>query len=186
MYRRPFVLLAISFIFASPAFGAAKPIFQKPGPVHLDKAGEKWAAKSLKKMTLEQKVGQMFMIWSRAEFLNVNSHEYLSLRDTMRKYHLGGFGLTVEYEDGFLYKNEPLEAAMVTNQLQKDSEFPLHLRCRFRARPGHASERGHGIPARHGLRRHQQSRLRPPSPDASPPWKRAPSGCSGTGSPTSM
>ncbi len=130
-YRRPFVLLAISFILASPALSATKPRFQQPGPVHLDKAGEKWASKSLKKMTLEQKVGQMFMIWSRAEFLNVNSHEYLSLRDTMRKYRLGGFGLTVEYEDGFLYKNEPLEAAMVTNQLQKDSEFPLIFAADF-------------------------------------------------------
>ena len=82
-------------------------------------------------MTLEQKVGQMFMIWSRAEFLNVNSPERIHLRDTMRKYHLGGFGLTVEYEDGFLYKNEPLEAAMVTNQLQSDSEFPLLFAADF-------------------------------------------------------
>ncbi len=56
---------------------------------------------------------------------NVDSPDYISLRDTMRKYHLGGFALTVSLEDGLLYKNEPLEAAMVTNQLQKDSEFPL-------------------------------------------------------------
>ncbi len=131
MYRRALVLLAICFIFSLPAFSAPKPVFQKVGPVHLDKAGEKWAQKSLKKMTLEQKVGQMFMIWSRAEFLNVNSPEYIHLRDTMRKYHLGGFGLTVEYEDGFLYKNEPLEAATVTNQLQGDSEFPLIFAADF-------------------------------------------------------
>jgi len=131
MLRRPLTLLVIACIFTLPAFGAAKPVFQKPGPVHLDKAGEKWAQKSLKKMTLEQKVGQMFMIWSHAQFLNVNGVEYVTLRDTMRKYHLGGFGLTVEYEDGFLYKNEPLEAAMVTNQLQQDSEFPLLFAADF-------------------------------------------------------
>jgi beta-N-acetylhexosaminidase len=95
------------------------------GPVHLDKKGEKWARESLKKMSLEQKIGQMFMIWSRARFMNVESPELVRLRDTMRKYHLGGFGLSVGFEDGALYKNEPLEAAMVTNQLQKDSEFPL-------------------------------------------------------------
>jgi beta-N-acetylhexosaminidase len=82
-------------------------------------------------MTLEQKVGQMFMIWSRAQFLNVNSAEYIHLRDAMRKYHLGGFGVTVEYEDGFLYKNEPLEAAMLMNQLQSDSEFPLIFAADF-------------------------------------------------------
>ena len=93
--------------------------------MHLDKKGEKWARESLKKMSLEQKIGQMFMVRALAQFTNVNSPDYVSLRDTMRKYHLGGFALTVSFEDGLLYKNEPLEAAMVTNQLQKDSEFPL-------------------------------------------------------------
>ena len=58
--------------------------------------------KTLKKMSLEQKVGQMFMIWSHAQFLNVKDPEYLAWRDDLRKYHLGGFGLTVDYEDGFL------------------------------------------------------------------------------------
>jgi beta-N-acetylhexosaminidase len=129
--RRPPYWLAICFIFWLPAFSASHPVFQKPGPVHLDAAGEKWAQKSLKKMTLEQKIGQLFMVWSHAQFLNVKGEEYVALRDTMRKYHLGGFGVTVEYEDGFLYKNEPLEAAMVTNQLQKDSEFPLIFAADF-------------------------------------------------------
>src|SRR5215831_16761710 len=118
-------LLAFAAIPGSCALAASKPAFQTHDPVHLDKAGEKWAQKSLKKMSLEQKVGQMFMVWSHAQFLNVNSPEYIALRDAMHKYHLGGFGLTVEYVDGFLYKNEPLEAAMVTNHLQKDSEVPL-------------------------------------------------------------
>ena len=70
--------------------------FRQPGPVHLDKKGEKWARESLKKMSLEQKIGQMFMIWARAQFMNVDSPEYIGLRDTMRKYHIGGFGLTVQ------------------------------------------------------------------------------------------
>ena len=131
MFRRPLVLLAVCFVVCVPAFSATRPSFQKPAAVHLDKAGEKWAQKSLKKMILEQKIGQMFMIWSHAQFLNVNGVEYVTLRDTMRKYHLGGFGVTVEYEDGFLYKNEPLEAAMVTNQLQQDSEFPLIFAADF-------------------------------------------------------
>jgi beta-N-acetylhexosaminidase len=109
----------------------AKEPYQTPSPVHLDKKGEKWARESLKKMSLEQKIGQMFMVRALAQFMNVNSPEYIALRDTMRKYHLGGFGLTVRFEDGFLYKNEPLEAATVINQLQKDSEFPLIFAADF-------------------------------------------------------
>ena len=129
--RRVLRLLAFLLFFTAAAFPSGKPVFQSPGPVRLDKAGEKWARQTLKRMSLEQKVGQMFMIWSHAQFLNVNSPDYLSLRDTMRKYHIGGFGLTVQYIDGFLYKNEPLEAAMITNQLQKDSEFPLLFAADF-------------------------------------------------------
>ncbi len=130
MFGRALLLVAICCITV-PSFSADKAALQPSGPVHLDKAGEKWAQRSLKKMSLEQKVGQMFMIWSYARFLNVNSPQYIGLRDTMRKYHLGGFGLTVEYEDGFLHKSEPLEAAMLTNQLQKDSEFPLLFAADF-------------------------------------------------------
>jgi beta-N-acetylhexosaminidase len=120
---RPGLLVLLISAVALLAHG--KDEFQTPGPVHLDKKGERWARESLKKMSLEQKIGQMFMIWSRARFMNVESPEYIRLRDAMSKYHIGGFGLSVGFDDGVLYKNEPLEAAMVTNQLQKDSEFPL-------------------------------------------------------------
>jgi beta-N-acetylhexosaminidase len=123
-------ILGLVLVLCLPTF-AKKNEFQKPVPVHLDKQGEKWARDSLKKMSLEQKVGQMFMIWSRAQFINVNSPEYTELRDTMHQYHIGGFGMTVRYEDGLLYKSEPLEAAMVTNQLQKDSDFPLMFAADF-------------------------------------------------------
>jgi beta-N-acetylhexosaminidase len=131
MSRRFSSLCFVVLILPIFALATGKPQFQVPGSVHLDKAGEKWAQNTLKKMSLEQKVGQMFMIWSRAEFLHVNNPEYIAWRDELRKYHLGGFGLTVDYEDGFLYKNEPLEAAMITNQLQQDAEFPLLFAADF-------------------------------------------------------
>ena len=101
----------------------------------------------------------------------------------MRKYHLGGFGLTVEYEDGFLYKNEPLEAAMVTNQLQNDSEFPLIFAADFERGLGMRLNEVTGFPHAMAFGADRQSRLTPASPDASPPWKPAPSGCSGIGFP---
>jgi len=123
------VLLLLST--AMSPFAQASDGFQSPAPVHLDKKGEKWARESLKKMSLEQKIGQMFIVWAQARFMNVDSPEYVQIRDTMHKYHIGGFGLTVEFEEGLLYKNEPLEAAMVTNQLQKDSEFPLIFAADF-------------------------------------------------------
>ena len=123
--KRLFLLLLYLALAALPMSLEAKERFQQPAPVHLDKQGDRWARASLKKMSLEQKIGQMFILRARAQFLNVDSPEYLTMRDTMRKYHIGGFALTVPFEDRFLYKQPPLEAAVLTNQLQKDSEFPL-------------------------------------------------------------
>ena len=105
--------------------------YLKPAPIKLQKDGEKWAEKTLKKMSLEQKVGQMFMIWARVSFLNLNAPEYVNLRDTMRKYHVGGFGVTVNVQNGILQKSEPYEAAMLLNQLQRDSELPLLMAADF-------------------------------------------------------
>jgi beta-N-acetylhexosaminidase len=124
--RAPLFLIFLAL--AIPAL--AKPKFQ-PLPVHLDRDGEKWAQKTLRKMTLEEKVGQLFMIWTRAEFLNVNSPDYLHFRDTMAKYHVGSFAMTVRYEPPFLYKNQPYEAAALLNRLQSDSRLPLLVSADF-------------------------------------------------------
>jgi beta-N-acetylhexosaminidase len=80
--------LAGPLLWASPA----RLKFSVPGPVRLDRAGESWAEKTLKHLTLEQKIGQMIVIWSRAQFFNQQSPQYLQLRDTIRKYHIGAVG----------------------------------------------------------------------------------------------
>jgi beta-N-acetylhexosaminidase len=100
-------------------------------PVHLDRKGERWAAATLRKMTLEEKVGQMIVVWAQVQFLNPESPEYLELRDEMTKYHVGGFGVTDVVEGPQLIMSEPLEAAALTNRLQKDSKYPLLIAADF-------------------------------------------------------
>jgi beta-N-acetylhexosaminidase len=128
MLRCSAALLLLTVI-ASAAF--AKEKFQHPGPIHLDHGGEKWAEKTLRKLSLEEKIGQLFMIWVRAEFLNMNSPEYLQLREQMQKYHVGSFAMTVRFEPPFLYRNQPYEAAELLNRLQKDSKLPLLVAADF-------------------------------------------------------
>lgn len=134
MFNRAAGILALFACLASSAVAKdkdRKAKFQVYGPVRLDREGEKWAQKTLKKLTLEEKVGQVLMVWSRAEFLNVNSAEFLRLRDITRKYHLGGFGLTVPTDGPFLLRSQPYEAAVMTNQLQRESELPLLIGADF-------------------------------------------------------
>ncbi|MGB8579892.1 MAG: glycoside hydrolase family 3 N-terminal domain-containing protein [Candidatus Sulfotelmatobacter sp.] len=109
----------------------AKDKYQRPGPIHLTHDGEKWAEKTLHKLTLEEKVGQVFMIWCRASFLNVENPEYLQLLDNMQKYHVGSFAMTVHVDGPFLLRSEPYEAAELLNRLQKESKLPLLFAADF-------------------------------------------------------
>jgi hypothetical protein len=92
MLRHAYFLFVVSCVLVGCAFGAEK--YPQPGPVHLDREGEKWAVKTLHSLSTEEKVGQLFLVWVRAEFLNVNAPEYLELRKNIGKYHLGGFTMT--------------------------------------------------------------------------------------------
>src|SRR3982074_1405230 len=121
------ILLAL--VLSLPAFAADK--YQRPGPIHLTPAAEKWAEKTLRKLTLEEKVGQVFMIWCRASFLNVENPGFLQLREAMQKYHVGSFAMTVHVDGPFLLRSEPYEAAELLNRLQHDSKLPLLFAADF-------------------------------------------------------
>lgn len=110
---------------------AADKKFQQAAPVRLDHDGEKWATKTLQKLSLEEKVGQLFMVRLQAQFLNVNSPDYLELREELKKYHLGGVLMTVPWDPPFLYRSGPLEAAYLLNQLQQESKLPLLVGADF-------------------------------------------------------
>jgi beta-N-acetylhexosaminidase len=123
------LLFVVFCVLIHPSF--AKEKYQQPGPIHLDHEGEKWAEKTLHKLSTEEKVGQLFVVWVRAKFLNVKAPEYLQLRDDIRKYHLGGFTMTVPWDPPFLYRSQPYEAAELLNRLQQDSKLPLLIAADF-------------------------------------------------------
>jgi len=129
MLKTAGVLVSLLCLLVCPVL--AKEKYQKPRPIHLNRDGEKWAEKTVKKLSLEEKVGQLFMIWVRAEFLNVESPDYLQLRDNIRKYHVGSLAMTVRAEGPFLYRNQPYEAAVLLNRLQQDSKLPLLIAADF-------------------------------------------------------
>jgi len=129
MHRILGFLLSALLLTTISAF--AKDKYQRPGPIHLTSSGEKWAEKTLHKLTVEEKVGQVFMIWCRASFLNVENPEYLQLREAMQKYHVGSFAMTVHVDGPYLLRSEPYEAAELLNRLQSESKLPLLFAADF-------------------------------------------------------
>ena len=127
-------LLLAAIVFCAVATFAkdkSKERFQRPGPIHLDRDGRKWADKTLREMSPEEKVGQLFMIWARVQFLNEADPTWIQLQDELHKYHLGSFGVTVPVEGPALLKSEPYEAAELLNRLQKSSKLPLIFAADF-------------------------------------------------------
>ncbi|MGA8762572.1 MAG: glycoside hydrolase family 3 N-terminal domain-containing protein [Candidatus Sulfotelmatobacter sp.] len=125
------ILTPLLFVLVLTASASAKDKYQQPGPIHPTREGEKWAEKTLHKLTLEEKVGQVFMIWCRASFLNVKNPEYLQWLEDMQKYHVGSFGMTVHVDGPYLLRSEPYEAAELLNRLQKESKLPLLFAADF-------------------------------------------------------
>jgi beta-N-acetylhexosaminidase len=126
IYSAIFVVLALTL----PAFPKDKDKHPRPAPLHTS-GGDQWAEKTLRKLTVEEKIGQVFMIWCRASFLNVENPEYLQWLDAMRKYHVGSFTMSVHVDGPFLLRTEPYEVAELLNRLQKESRLPLLFAADF-------------------------------------------------------
>ncbi|HWX53616.1 MAG TPA: glycoside hydrolase family 3 N-terminal domain-containing protein [Verrucomicrobiae bacterium] len=109
--------------------------FVRSAPVRVDREGERWARKTLKKLSLEEKIGQMFMVRGLVRFMNVEDPDYLRLRDQISRYHVGSVLLSVPSEGAFLSRSEPYETAMLANQLQRDSRLPLIVAADFERGP---------------------------------------------------
>jgi beta-N-acetylhexosaminidase len=74
-----------------------------------------WADSVLAGMTLEEKVGQLFMI---ATYSNRNERDYNLIREKIEKYHLGGL---------IFFQGTATEQARLTNFYQSISKIPLMI-----------------------------------------------------------
>jgi beta-N-acetylhexosaminidase len=129
---RKLILVALVFCgVCSLAKDKSKDRFQTAGPIHLDNAGRKWVEKTLRQMSDEEKVGQLFMIWVKVQFMNDEDPVWLQLRDNVQKYHIGSLGMTVPSDGVLLTKSQPYTAAELLNRLQKSSKLPLLFAADF-------------------------------------------------------
>jgi beta-N-acetylhexosaminidase len=96
-----------------------------PAPPPDPTVTDNWAQDTLNTLSLEEKVGQLFMIRMRVEFLGTESPEYLRLRESIRKYHLGSLAMSVPAAGRFLNGNDRSLTVTLLNQLQGESKLPL-------------------------------------------------------------
>jgi beta-N-acetylhexosaminidase len=104
-------------------------------PRHPDAEGERWVAATLKKMTLDDKVGQLLVSSFGAEFMSTDSAEYDALVRSIHDFRIGGFhvfggteaapDVLLDAHYGSVTLGQPLAAASLLNRLQAIAPYPL-------------------------------------------------------------
>ncbi len=78
-----------------------------------DSLAEKWVNETIGKMTIEEKIGQLFMV---AAYSNKNETHYKAIDNLISKYHIGGL---------IFFQGGPGREIVLTNRFQRQSKIPL-------------------------------------------------------------
>lgn len=100
-----------------------------------DATAEKWVQATFKKMSLEDKVGQLLVSSFPSSFLSTDSQAFDDLAKAVREYRVGGFhvfgatelapSVLLNAAYGTVILGQPLEAASTVNRLQAIAGIPL-------------------------------------------------------------
>ncbi len=117
----------------------------------LSAASEKWVAQTLKKMTLEEKLGQLLLVYYFGGFLSTESEPYQQLLQQVEKNHVGGFvvqtrGTPLGYDRSQVYPT-----AALANQLQSRAKIPLLVGADFERGTAMRLEEGTSFPFAMGV-----------------------------------
>jgi beta-N-acetylhexosaminidase len=136
-----FVLSTAVLIGAGPseqAQSAKQARLEKQAAEKRQKDADAWVARTMAKMTLGEKIGQLIFSSINAAYLSTDSEEFERLRHLVRDVKVGGFHVFGSAEalpqvmlnpvwggGNAMRKGEPYSAAMILNRLQSESAIPL-------------------------------------------------------------
>jgi beta-N-acetylhexosaminidase len=119
---------------------------QSPLPDTIDKPGDKWVEDTLKKMSLDEKVGQLLVAAIDSTYLASDSDDFDRLATKIKQLHVGGFhvfggterapNVLLDPNYGSVILGQPLAAASLLNRLQALSVLPLLNTADFEAGVG--------------------------------------------------
>jgi beta-N-acetylhexosaminidase len=117
-----------------------------PAPASLDKVAGKWVEDTLRKMTVDEKVGQLIVPAIDSTYLATDSAEFGRLAADVKNLHVGGFhvfggkelvpAVLLDTAYGPTRLGDPFAAASLLNRLQDLSAIPLLNTADFEAGVG--------------------------------------------------
>jgi len=118
------LILIMLGLAASPARPQVKVSAYKREP---SSKALKWANEQLRKMSLEEKVGQLISVGVNATFLNQDSDAFRALKHQIEDNKAGGI---------ILFKGPVYESVILVNRMQELARYPLLVSADLEAGPG--------------------------------------------------
>jgi beta-N-acetylhexosaminidase len=119
---------AISSFASFPARAFAdQSVKIKPYTARPSKDALKWADHQIRKMSLDEKIGQLISVGVNATFLNQDSDAYRALRHQVVDNHVGGI---------ILFRGPVYESVLLMNRMQQLAKYPLLISSDLEAGSG--------------------------------------------------
>jgi beta-N-acetylhexosaminidase len=90
-----------------------------------------WVKKTLERMSLEEKLGQLLMIPFFGGFSSAWSEEYQALEQAVEEQRVGGFMLATRVGSSGIVRSQVYPTAMLANRLQRLADIPLLVGADF-------------------------------------------------------
>lgn len=87
----------------------------------------KWADKELRRMSLEEKIGQLISVGVNATFLNQDSDAFRTIKRQVEENHIGGI---------ILFRGPVYESVVLMNRMQQLAKYPLLISADLEAGSG--------------------------------------------------
>src|SRR5216684_5977269 len=106
----------------APSSPSVKPYSSQPSSKAI-----KWADKQVKRMSLDEKIGQLISVGVNATFLNQDSAAFSALRHQVVDNHVGGI---------ILFRGPVYESVVLMNRMQQLAKYPLLISSDLEAGSG--------------------------------------------------
>ena len=133
----PFTIFMATKTRSQSRTAAAKP--KNPAPQSgrrdplkpLSAAERQWVDAAIRRMTLDEKIGQLLFTTFHGTFTSTESAEYQKLLHDVTGLHVGGFIVVTRMTPLGIEKSQTYPTAVLANQLQSTSKFPLLIGADF-------------------------------------------------------
>jgi beta-N-acetylhexosaminidase len=112
--------------FAGEKTAAAKNVARRLPP-----AASQWVEKTLRRMTTDEKIGQLLFTTYHGNFTATDAPAYQKMMHDVKDLHVGGFINVTASSPLGIVKSEAYPAAVLANQLQTKSKLPLLIGADF-------------------------------------------------------